>query len=213
MSDTRTAKDELTLLETNPDLMRARDPSLLVHARGELLAADEGIERVALLSEWVVEFPRAASRLLVEGIYDKDFSAEIASTVIACEIIDADLKDRILAAAFPRLEVAIRDAAADRPGVRTIVRLEPNVGYVSVPKPDPTWLWPVGVPFPPVDSVAGIQARLNYLDLGAGPPTGMWNDATARAFVRFQVLNALEPSGEQDFESAERLALLTPESP
>jgi hypothetical protein len=115
---------------------------------------------------------------------DQDTATEIAPTILAARVLDREDVDEILAAAFPRLTGAYREAAADREGVRRMLGIsEP----LSIKPPEPAWLWPSGKPYPPVDTIAGVQARLNYLELGAGPVDGEWTDLTRRALVRWEV--------------------------
>ncbi|HEX7704059.1 MAG TPA: hypothetical protein VF403_25125 [Kofleriaceae bacterium] len=189
-------------LERDADRLRISQAVDVVGSRAELLATMSLRDRVALLSGWFVDFPKATSQLFRVIARDPDASLELASTVLGSRVLDGDDAHAVLVTAFPKLTGALRDAAADRL----------NVGSaVTVTVPDPSWLWPAGKPFPPADSVEGVQARLNYLDLGAGPISGEWNDLTRRAFTRWQVLTGFEPTGELDDDSAEYLAFKTPE--
>lgn len=203
----------MAALDQDVDRLRIRQPADVSDAIEELLAVETPIDRVVLLGGWIVNYPRAASQLL--GVVGKDQRAAVAlsSTLLATAVADSDAVDEILATAFADLGGAVRDAAADRPGVRKLIGLADDNGYETVPPADPTWLWPVGKPFPAADTVQGVQARLNYLDLGAGPVDGQWTDQTRRAFVRWQVLNGLEATGELDLDSEDHLRLTTPDAP
>jgi hypothetical protein len=203
---------ELASLETDIDRLRISLPLDVSDARAELLGLDKLRERIALLAAWAVRLPKATSQLLRVIAADPRLSLELAATVLGCEVLDDDDIDEVVAAAFPQLSGPLFDAAADRVGVREIVGIAEGVGYKSVRAPETRWLWPKGKPFPPFDTVAGVQARLNYLDLGAGPVTGEWTEQTRLAFTRWQVLNGFVPSGELD-DDAEYLAFKTPDAP
>ena len=211
MSDDGTA--ELAALENDGDLQRVCGTSVVSRAIEQLLATAEVGDRIVLLQTWSVDYPCATARLLSEIAQEPALATRIASAVVAGRVLDSELKDEVLAAAFPNLTGPLRDAAADREGVRRMVGLRDGHGYIAVPAPDPAWLWPSDKLFPDVDTVAGVQARLNYLGLAAGPVNDEWNDLTRNAYARFQVLNGLPPTGEWDFDSSDRLAVSTPECP
>ncbi|HEX7704058.1 MAG TPA: peptidoglycan-binding domain-containing protein, partial [Kofleriaceae bacterium] len=166
-------------------------------------------------TNWAVDFPKATSQLLRVIARDPETSFELAAAVLGTRVMQAGSRgedtDDVLVAAFPRLRGPLRDAAADRPGVRELVGLAEGVGYESIPEPDPSWLWPADKTFPPADTIEGVQARLNFIDLGAGPIDGEWSELTRRAFVRWQVLNGFEPTGELDDDSISRISFDAPE--
>ena len=202
---------ELASLENDVDRLRIAQARDVSTALAELRATEGIFSRVALLGKWWVDYPKATSQLLRVIERDPAIAVELAPTMLAADVLRDEYIDDILAVAFPDLEGPFREAALDRPGVRK--RLKIGDHKPSVPPPDPAWLWPAGKPFPPADTVEGVQARLNYLDLGAGPVDGQWTDLTRRAFVRWQVLNGIEPSGELDYESSDRIGLNTPDAP
>lgn len=201
---------ELAFLDADVDRLRiasARDVTMAIE---ELRAETSTLGRVALLGEWLLAYPRAMSRLLSVIAHDADLAYELAPAVLATAVLEREDVDDILAAAFPKLTGAYREAAVDRVGIRRRLGIKEPV---RVGPPDPSWLWPSKKRFPAIDTIEGVQARLNYLDLGAGPINGEWTDLTRRAFARWQVLSGLEPTGELDYDMPEELALRTPEAP
>ncbi len=58
----------------------------------------------------------------------------------------------------------------------------------------------------PVDSISGVQARLNHLGYKAGPVDGVMNDQTKAAISAFQIRIGYEaPNGELDDRTREAL--------
>jgi peptidoglycan hydrolase-like protein with peptidoglycan-binding domain len=57
-----------------------------------------------------------------------------------------------------------------------------------------------------------MQARLNFFGYGAGPVTGEWSPLTRRALARWQIRAGLEPTGELDDDTVDRLKLDAPTS-
>lgn len=206
----------LAHLEGDVDRFRITQPRDVAPALEELLAVDDLLGRIVLLGGWSLDYRWATSYLLEVIAQDPAVSLELAPTILGCAIVNSgpapDGADAILAAAFPGLTGPWRDAAADRPGVRRRLKIPDGVGYEVVPTPEPSWLWPIGKPFPPADRVEGVQARLNYLGYGAGPVNGEWNEATRRAFVRWQVMRGLTPTGELEDEAIEDLRFQTPDA-
>ena len=198
--------EQLAALDGDVDRLRISSPADVSEALAELLSGESTFVRVLSLGEWWATYPRATAQLLRTIARDPNASAALASTVLACEVLDDRDVDEILITAFPALRGAVRDAASDRPGVRRrvgIAETEPP----SIEAPNPMWLWPAGRPFPPAETVQGVQARLNHLGLGAGPVDGVWTPLTLRAVARWQVLNGLEPTGELDDVALDRLNL------
>ncbi|HEX7704060.1 MAG TPA: peptidoglycan-binding domain-containing protein [Kofleriaceae bacterium] len=192
-------------------MSEARDVAV---ALDELRAIESLPDRAVMLGGWASDFPRATSQLLRVIARDPVTSLELASTVLAAGVdrgVVGDNIDEVLIAAFPKLTGPLREAAADREGVRTHVALEDDLE--SLPPPDPSWLWPVGRLFPAPETVEGVQARLNFRNLGAGPVNGTWNELTRRAFVRWQVLNGFEPTGELDARAIDTLRFTIPDAP
>jgi len=201
---------QLASLDADRDRLRLASAADVETALAELRAVSSVFSRAVLLGEWVLAYPRATSQLLRVIARDQDTAAEFAPPILAARVLEREDTDDILVAAFPKLTGAYREAAADRDGVRRQLGIaEP----ISVGPPDPAWQWPSGKPFPSADTVAGVQARLNYLDLGAGPVDGEWTDLTRRAFARWEVLHGFEPTGELDDRTTDELALMTPEAP
>jgi hypothetical protein len=205
--------DELASLENDVDRLRIADAADVSGALTQLIATEPLFDRTVQLAEWIVAFPKATSQLLRVIANDRSASLKLASTVLGSRVVQSDDVDDVLATAFSDLSGPVREAAADRDGVRQRLGIDEGAGYESVRPPDPAWLWPVGKLFPSVETIAGVQARLNYLGLGAGPINGEWTEPTRRAFARWQVLNGFEPSGELDLHSIEHLALKTPDAP
>jgi hypothetical protein len=58
----------------------------------------------------------------------------------------------------------------------------------------------------PVETVSGIQLRLNNLGFGAGPVDGELGPRTSDAIRRFQEANQLDPSGEVNDQTRAKLA-------
>lgn len=205
-----TGTEQLAALERDVDRRRVAMPVDVADALDELVALESVGKRVVLLNKWANAYPHATSQLLRVIARDPNTSLELAPTVLANELIGGEDGNDVLVAAFPSLVGALREAAADRIGERVGLEEDPRT---TVRAPDPSWLWPVGKPFPPADTVEGVQARLNYLELGAGPVDGEWTDLTRRAFVRWQVLNGFEPTGELDPICTEDLGVATPDAP
>ncbi|MEQ1568237.1 MAG: peptidoglycan-binding domain-containing protein, partial [Myxococcota bacterium] len=113
--------------------------------------------------------------------------------------------DEIVVAAAGSLEGGWRSAAADRPAVRAVHPLE-DPRAVSPP-------WPAGAPFPDPSTPAGIAARLNWLDYGAGAGEDGWTPALRSALSRWQIHAGLEPTGSPDPDTIERLTEATPDAP
>jgi hypothetical protein len=57
----------------------------------------------------------------------------------------------------------------------------------------------------PIDTIEGVQARLNNLGYPCGPANGEMNDETRTALERFQRRFLLEPTGEIDDATREKL--------
>jgi hypothetical protein len=201
---------ELAYLDQNHDLLRICSASSVSWAIDELRAKRSTLGRSVLLSGWKIAYRSAFAQLMIVIARDADTALELAPAVLATDVLDDDQVDDILVAAFPRLTGAYREAAADRDDVRRVLGITTPI---LVGPPDPSWLWPSGKPFPPADTIAGVQARLNYLEIGAGLVDGEWSDRTRRAFARWQVLSGLEPTGEVDYETPWEITFRTPDAP
>ncbi len=191
---------QLAWLEHQVDHLRISAAVDVAIALTELRAADFVSDRAFLLGGWALAVPAATTQLLKIIAGDDDLSLELASTILGCGAVMQLLPDHaheILARAYPRLTSPWRDAAADQPGVRRILRITEGEGYDSTPAPQAAWQWPAGEPFPAPSTVEGVQSRLNYLGFGCGPVNGKWNESTRRAFVRWQISMACEP---RDFD-------------
>ncbi len=193
-------------------------PSLdLTAAVEELLAAPSVLGGMVVLGDWAFDYPNTTGQLLRVIARDTGSSVKLAPMILGCGIVNSGKlshdADEVLSAAFSELTGAWRDAAADRPGVRELLQLPEGVDYEAVPRPESSWLWPIGKPFPPAHTVEGAQARLNYLGRGCGPVTGEWNAPTRRALTRWQVDRGMDPTGELDDETIEELAHFNPAAP
>ena len=61
----------------------------------------------------------------------------------------------------------------------------------------------------PVETIAGIQSRLNFLGFDAGPVTNEMNEQTREALRAFQdLIGAGDPDGEPDENTLRALELL-----
>ena len=58
----------------------------------------------------------------------------------------------------------------------------------------------------PHDELTGIQHRLNNIGFACGQPDGTLNEATRQALMEFQFATGLEPTGEADPATVEKLA-------
>ncbi|HEY0191305.1 MAG TPA: hypothetical protein VGC42_09310 [Kofleriaceae bacterium] len=216
---------QLAWLEREVDHLRMSWADDVAIAMKELRALDAAADKAYLLSGWALTFHRATTQLLAVISRDAELSLELSTTLLGCraaEDLSPDYVLKALATAFPRLESPWRDAAADRAGVRHILKIAEGEGYAAVTPPRPEWCWPRGKMFPAADTVEGIQARLNYLDFGCGPVTGTWDETTQRAFIRWQISVACEPveinptDNQYDLDSRfliEMLGGLTPDAP
>lgn len=207
----------LAAIEHDDTFLRILGSMDLSAARDELMSLDDWGDASILLGRWASDYPTATSELIRRIARDPASALKLAPSVLGSYAVSknrlVDDADELLSAVFPQLTGPWRDAAADRPGVRQLLGLPAGEGYASVPEPEPSWLWPVGKPFPPADTVAGVQARLNYFDRGCGPVTGEWNDSTRHALERWQIEHLLEPTGEMDAETVERLGDWAPAAP
>jgi N-acetylmuramoyl-L-alanine amidase len=71
--------------------------------------------------------------------------------------------------------------------------------WVDADDPDQTVSWPVRVGhLDPIDTVSGVQARLNNLGFSAGEVNGLLGESTQEALQLFQRANGLEPTGAID---------------
>ncbi|TWT45491.1 putative peptidoglycan binding domain protein [Phycisphaerae bacterium RAS1] len=71
-----------------------------------------------------------------------------------------------------------------------------------------TWEIAVGG-MDPIDTITGVQARLNHLGFDAGPVTGSMNEETTAAIRAFQeFIGVAEPSGQPDADTLKALELL-----
>ena len=201
--------DALASLEQDADRLRTARAADVSEAVAELVAMPSIRRRIAVLGEWWVTYRQATSRLLHVVARDVDLAAKLASTVLACDVLDDDDIDDVLAAAFPRLSNAFGAVAGERPGVRN------RLGMPALPvtRVEPGWLWPVGRCFPDADTIEGVQARLNFLGFPAGPVDGEWTERTQHAFSSWQARNGFEPNGELGDDEVEHLRLTTPEAP
>ncbi|MBN2489408.1 MAG: peptidoglycan-binding protein, partial [Planctomycetes bacterium] len=57
----------------------------------------------------------------------------------------------------------------------------------------------------PADEPSGVQGRLNSLGYDAGPADGTMNDRTRAALSRFQADRGLEPTGDLDRATVDKL--------
>jgi Putative peptidoglycan binding domain len=57
----------------------------------------------------------------------------------------------------------------------------------------------------PIETIEGVQARLNNLGYSCGEPNGELNDETRKAIGQFQRRFGLEPTGEPDEATKEKL--------
>lgn len=201
---------QLAALDADVDRLRITSADAVATAVEELRAASSSLAGAIMLGEWTLAYPRASAQLLRVVGRDADLAAELAPIVLAMNILEPEDSDTILVTAFPKLSGPYRAAAADRDGVRRRLRIDQPI---EVSPPEPSWLWPSGTPFPAADTISGVQARLNYLDLGAGPVDGVFTERTRRAWTRWEVLRGLVPTGELDPDTITELGLMTPEAP
>lgn len=163
--------EQLAALEADEDRLRLALPDVVV-AKRELLATDDALERIALLSEWATEYPNATAKLLSNLCEDTPAAVELAPAIIGSRALDRDeLADDVLRRALPQLGGAFRDVAE--------LRL-------------------AGHPLPAWDTIPGIQARLACLGFDVGTIDGVWDGQTRAAYTRFQQLNGFPPTGERD---------------
>ena len=203
----------LEMVEHDQDLPHILYAVNLKPAQDELLNVDVP-HGIALLARWGLDYPTATGELLSRLAKDPESALKLAPIVLGVtNHWLEDEFDEILAAAFPQLTGPWRDAAVDRSGVRELLKLPLGAGYEVVPKPDPSWKWPIGKPFPSGDTVEGVQARLNYFGRGCGPVTGEWNEMTQRALMRWQIENGIEPTGELDEDTIFELEHWAPSAP
>ncbi|MEQ1572587.1 MAG: peptidoglycan-binding protein [Myxococcota bacterium] len=208
------AEQELALLESDEDRLRLANPADVAGPLAALLAIDGVLGRRVQLTTWARSWPRATAQLV--ACVTGSTVDEIVPTLLGWDYAPTELRagiDELLISAFPRLEGAYREAAAERPFVRAHHRLVVGRDYTPLQPVDPSWLWPSGRPFPGAESWSGVQARLNWLGYGSGPINGVADDRTRRALARWQLHACLAPTGEIDEETAQVLAWDTPEAP
>lgn len=182
-----------------------------------LLDLDDELERIVLLDRWVEAAPRATVQLLAvaarEGVRAVQLGPTMARyiTQLATSPL-IPVADEILATAFPNLEGVYREVAAERPAVQHAHGLAAGRDFHPLPDVAPTWRWPGGTPFPSIEQVEGVQARLNWLEFGSGPIDGELGPMTLRALARWQLFACLEPTGTLDEWSRTELAATTPDA-
>lgn len=78
--------------------------------------------------------------------------------------------------------------------------------WVDPARPDDVQEWPISIGhLDPVDSVTGVQARLNNLGFNVGTPSGVYDQRTREAVREFQRGAGLEPNGELDDRTRDQL--------
>jgi len=201
--------------EGERDARLAQLHGMLAPAIDELRAADGLLPRLALLASWALHYPAAIVHLFDIIGRDRALAEELAPSLLAVSYqLDSTLLpaiDDALIAAFPTLAGAYREAAAERPAIRAAFGLIEGTDYHAIPALDPAWKLGAGAPYPPATEVAGIQARLNYLGYAAGPITGAWSEVTRRALARWQLHQGIDPTGETDADTIDKLDWETPD--
>ena len=204
-------------VEKDDSLLHILSSLNFTRALDELLSVTTVFDGIVLLGDWALDYPAATGELLRRVARDSNAALKLTPVILGCVAVkDGPLSeegDEILAAAFPELKSPWRDAAADREGVRELLNLSEGEGYDAIPPPDSSWQWPSDKPFPPPDSIAGAQARLNYVGLGCGPVNGEWNGATRRATTRWQIERGLTPTGELDDATIDQFEHYIPAHP
>lgn len=203
----------LLQLQKEPELLRAPgawDPDPLFQ---QLEATESPWDAMRLLDEWRADAPRGLVALIAR--IDEGWAQKLGK-ILCCWRMQLAVPgpltvaiDEALALAWPSLPPAYREVAALWPIVQ-------RAWGLPAPDPlrvDPAWKWKEGVPFPPPQTVEGMQARLNWLGLGCGPVDGRWNTRCTTALRRWQVSAGREPEGEPTEEEGEELALETPDVP
>ena len=213
------AEAALAALDDDTDRLRLAQPADVAEPLAVLLDTEGDLERVVLLDRWARLWPAATLQAL--SVAADDFMASVSLGPTVARWLGSTSPyslvlpgvDAVLITAWPTLQGAWRDAAAERPTVQRALGLDPERDTRPLTPIEPGWRWPTGLPFPPAATVGGAHARLTWLGHGCGPPTDAWNEAIERALERFQLDNFLEPTGELDEETIAALEDDTPEAP
>jgi hypothetical protein len=160
----------------------------------------------ATLTEWRTRFPRAFSLLLSAIAADEVVRNRVARGI--AESLAAwdeggeftEQIDDILAPVAPSLDEPYRTWVVERSGVASRLHLVEGKDYqrTLLSPSELGKLWPPDRPLPPIDTIAGVQARLLRNGYHPGPVTGEWNERTARAIVRFQYDSSHPSPGSLD---------------
>lgn len=170
---------------------------------GEVVASPD-LQRS--LMDWNKRFPHAFALLLCALPDHSEVATLVARTLVQdlgyWESMDPldDALDDLFANTSSALPEPEKSWVLERPGVAQRLGLTEGKDYVRtlLRRDERDRMVPPGQVLPPIDTVAGVQARLIRQGYNAGPVTGQWNDQTARALHRFQVDQYHESPGELD---------------
>ena len=194
------AEAALARLEASPDRLRIAFAEDVAAPLDHLLSHSDDLERVVLLTRWSENWPGATLQLLSVASSNLAFSVGLAPTLARwlgryppAQVIAGI--DGVLVKAWPTLQGAWREVAAERPAIQRVY------GLVPPPRSEKAPPWPPDQPFPPASTYRGAHARLTSLGYTCGPPTDVPTDALKAAIARFQLFEFLDPNGELDEET------------
>jgi putative peptidoglycan binding protein len=195
-------------IENNLDLLRLHGIAVF---RQDLpiLCSLSSEDLVTCLLDWRVDCPNALYRLLeavAQSDEASDHVAEALTHILSGWTEEPGTTDDVLVRAFPRIPSPQRNWVADRPGVHGPLGPVAGRDFESMGDLADEDEWPEGTPQPPGDTVAGLQARLQW-NLNPGPVTGTWNPKTRAALYRFQFEHGILSPGTIDEETLRDLGV------
>lgn len=209
----------LARLEADRDWLRVVSTAELAGPAAELLEVEDLLSQVVLLKGWSRRWPLATARVL--HAIGGDLAAALALSPCAAALVGSISPaqplmgglESVLIGALPALSGPWLDAALERPEVRRAAAPHQVAGWTPLTAPPLERRWPDGRAFPPIETIAGAQARLTWLGLDPGPVDGVLGERTLRALHRFQLQQCLEPTGRLDRATVDALAFECTESP
>jgi hypothetical protein len=199
-------EEELAYVETNVELSRLHGSAIFGRYLPTLCSLTSD-DLVACLLNWRVEYPNALYHLfeaVAQSDEASDHVADALTYVLSQWTDEPSTTDEVLIRAFPRIPHPQRNWVADRRGVRVPLGLIAGRDFESMGELSDEDAWPEGAPQPPGDTVAGLQARLQW-NLNPGPVTGYWNPKTRAALYRYKFEEYLPNPGTVDEKTLQRL--------
>ena len=173
------------------------------HLRSEAtdLAMMDDVAAADAISSWLLKYSDALRLLLRAAANTPDTATQLAPAMLRLSAIlskhnpTVSAVAQVLHVALPTLSPALRSVAlAQHPSLYTDA-LTAGQDYVDLPI-DGTQTWPHDRNFPPLESISGRQARLQYLGHPLTDALGSWGISSQAALVRYQIASALPALGQ-----------------